>query len=148
MARSRSLQRTLDGNQGSDGDPKAKGEHNGEDGARPDVGGEDDAGGNPLDLALGLSPLSFSQESSTPASVVPLSQSSSGTWLQGGSLGGAIADRDRIIRGMEASNISAIFFSLSVATDICQPSSELLSFSVECYTRETRVCEHGLLLKL
>ena len=49
---------------------------------------------------------------------------------------------------MEASNISAIFFSLSVATDICQPSSELLSFSVECYTRETRVCEHGLLLKL
>ena len=66
MARSRSLQRTLDGNQGSDGDPKAKGEHNGEDGARPDVGGEDDAGGNPLDLALGLSPLSHSLRSCPP----------------------------------------------------------------------------------
>ena len=73
MARSRSLQRTLDGNQGLDGDPKAKGEHDGEDGTRPDVGGGDDAGGNPLDLALGLSPLSQSLRSRPPQPLVPLS---------------------------------------------------------------------------
>ena len=93
LTRVRSEDSDGDGNQGSGEDTKGQPNKHDEDGGMthvPMVNVNDGTGGKPLDFALGLSPLSHSFRSRPPQpSVVPLSQSS-GTWLQGGSPGGAI----------------------------------------------------------